>query len=103
MSADEINMEVCNFFGIEKIEHKSRKTEFLIPRMTAMKLQTIFTDLTQEQIARNFGKKCHSTVINAKISIDNLIFTNKNFNSKFNYLVELIKQKINEKPINYVI
>ena len=75
ISPSEIIVKVSEVFGItaEDIVSKHRHNRLIKPRFIAMYLATKLTELTTTDIGRAFGKRDHSTVLNARNNVEKLI------------------------------
>lgn len=77
-NADDIIKSVCEYFCITETElrDKSHKPNIVFPRFIAMYLLRVECKLSLINIAKIFGKRDHTTVINAKKKIEDFISIN---------------------------
>lgn len=70
-----IKKAVCNYYGITKqqLNSKIRTKNVAIPRQISMYLCRKYLDLPYKDIGYNFGKRDHSTVINACERVEEMI------------------------------
>ncbi len=70
-----IKKAVCNYYGVTKqqLNSKIRTKNIAIPRQIAMYLCRKYLDLPYKDIGYNFGKRDHSTVINACDRVEEMI------------------------------
>jgi len=80
VSIDEIIAKVAAKYNVttDSIKSKSRHASIIQPRFISMYLSTKLTQMTTIEIGRQFGNRDHSTVINARNNIDNLIKEDEN-------------------------
>ena len=96
---DEIDVEdikkiVCNFYGVTKqqLNSKIRTKKIAMPRQIAMYLIRKFLDLPYKEIGAAFGKRDHSTVINACERVEKNIKKDPTYLKAIQQLEEMIKQ-----------
>jgi len=92
LTVEIIQKAVADFYGIRFQELKTRKRtkEIALPRQIAMYISREHTDLSLNDIGKNFGGKDHSTVIYACRQIDK----RKNADESFNRIIESLVNKI---------
>ncbi len=92
ITTDTIQRIVCEHFGIKLPELKARKRtkEVALPRQIAMYLSKQLTNLSLNDIGKNFGGKDHATVLYACRQIDNKRTKDETFNS----LIESFMRKL---------
>ncbi len=92
LTVEIIQKTVADFYGIRFQELKTRKRtkEIALPRQIAMYISREHTDLSLNDIGKNFGGKDHSTVIYACRQIDK----RKNADESFNRIIESLVNKI---------
>ncbi|RQV93326.1 chromosomal replication initiator protein DnaA [bacterium] len=95
ISIEEIQREVCNYFGIpdDLLRGKSRKKEIAFARQVAMYLSKEMTRYSLKSIGLHFGGRDHTTVIHAVRTIYSLLKENTQ-NDKITETVESLKKKI---------
>lgn len=83
ISCDEIQREVGNFFHVKvnDMKSKSRSSEYITARHTAMYLCRKLTNMSLPQIGREFGGRDHSTVVHAIKTIDKRIISDETFSN----------------------
>ena len=71
----DVEQAVCNVFGVEPIQLRSRRKSRSIhePRMLAMWLARKYTRAPWSEIGQFFGRRSHSTVISAHRRVEKLI------------------------------
>jgi chromosomal replication initiator protein len=74
-NAGEVIRSVCEYFDITEAEMKkdSHKPNIVFPRFIAMYLLSVECKLSLMSIAKIFGKRDHTTVMNAKKKINDFI------------------------------
>ncbi len=92
LTVEIIQKAVADFYGIKFQELKTRKRtkEVALPRQIAMYLSREHTDLSLNDIGKNFGGKDHATVIYACRQIDK----RKNSDESFSRIIESLTNKI---------
>ncbi len=87
-----IKEAVASSFGIsiEDLKITKRTKEIAFPRQIAMYLSRKYTTLSLTQIALEFGKKDHTTVLHAERKIKELIKSSKEVKEKLEQIVTLI-------------
>lgn len=95
VNVDYIQKCVAEYFKIplEELKGKSRKKEIVIPRHIAMYLTKEYTSMTLKNIGYHYGKRDHTTVLNAVSAVNDLISTDKNIF----HAVEELKKKLKIK------
>ena len=76
---------VCRHFGVQKeeIASASRKRHRVLPRHIVCKLLKDYTRLSLKDIGWFMGGRDHSTIIHSIRAIENLIFTDKEFEKEY--------------------
>jgi len=92
---DYIMKFVSEYFGvtIEQMKDKTRKREIVVARQVSMYFAKEYTNMSLKSIGSNFGNRDHSTVIHAIQSVNDLMDTDKKFNSTMQDLIKKIKLK----------
>ncbi|GMT47118.1 MAG: chromosomal replication initiator protein DnaA [bacterium] len=92
LTVEIIQKAVADFYGIrfQELKTKKRTKEIALPRQIAMYISREHTDLSLNDIGKNFGGKDHSTVIYACRQIDK----RKNADESFNRIIESLVNKI---------
>ncbi len=92
LTVEIIQKIVADFYGIRFQELKTRKRtkEIALPRQIAMYISREHTDLSLNDIGKNFGGKDHATVIYACRQIDK----RRNSDESFNRIIESLVKKI---------
>ncbi|GBE36345.1 chromosomal replication initiator protein DnaA [bacterium BMS3Bbin07] len=92
LTVEIIQKAVADFYGIrfQELKTKKRTKEIALPRQIAMYISREHTDLSLNDIGKNFGGKDHSTVIYACRQIDK----RKNADESFNRIIESLINKI---------
>ena len=92
LTVEIIQKTVADFYGIrfQELKTKKRTKEIALPRQIAMYLSREHTDLSLNDIGKNFGGKDHATVIYACRQIDK----RKNADESFNRIIESLINKI---------
>ncbi len=93
ITIDHIQKEVCEYYGLRKIDIKAKKRtkEIALPRQVAMYISKKLTDLSLSDIGREFGGKDHATVIYACKQIEKKRESNDSFNRIVEHLMNKIK------------
>jgi chromosomal replication initiator protein len=75
VNPDEVIRSVCEYFDIAEaqLRDNSRKPNIIFPRFIAMYLLSVECKLSLGSIAKIFGKRDHTTVMNAKKRINDFI------------------------------
>lgn len=94
MSINTIKKVVCDYYGINKnqLNSKIRTKNIAIPRQIAMYLVRKFLDMPYKDIGNSFGKRDHSTVINACERVEENIKKDPAYAMAINALEEMIKK-----------
>jgi len=90
VSVNEIQKEVCNYFGLQS-EHllsKTRKREIVQARQIAMYLSRNLTKTSLASIGAQIGGKDHATVLHAYNTVCDLMDTDRSFRQ---YVVDIEK------------
>ncbi len=74
---------------VKEMDHHRRDQRLTQPRQIAMYLSTELTDNSLPQIAREFAKKDHTTVIYARDKVKNLMETDEAYRNKVRHLQSL--------------
>lgn len=74
---------------ISDIHHNSPARKNAEPRMVSMYIQHEILKISHPRICRYFHKRTHATSINAKITISNLMLTEKKVKMRVNKCIEL--------------
>jgi len=92
LTVELIQKAVADFYGIrfQELKTKKRTKEVALPRQIAMYLSREHTDLSLNDIGKNFGGKDHATVIYACRQIEK----RKNSDESFNRIIESLVNKI---------
>jgi chromosomal replication initiator protein len=92
LTVEIIQKIVADFYGIrfQELKTKKRTKEIALPRQIAMYISREHTDLSLNDIGKNFGGKDHATVIYACRQIDK----RKNSDESFNRIIESLVKKI---------
>ncbi|HEB75176.1 MAG TPA: chromosomal replication initiator protein DnaA [Nitrospirae bacterium] len=92
LTVELIQKAVADFYGIrfQELKTKKRTKEIALPRQIAMYLSREHTDLSLNDIGKNFGGKDHATVIYACRQIEK----RKNTDESFNRIIESLVNKI---------
>ncbi len=92
LTVEIIQKTVADFYGIrfQELKTKKRTKEIALPRQIAMYLSREHTDLSLNDIGKNFGGKDHATVIYACRQIDK----RRNADESFNRIIESLVNKI---------
>ncbi|VAX31240.1 Chromosomal replication initiator protein DnaA, partial [hydrothermal vent metagenome] len=92
LTVEIIQKAVADFYGIrfQELKTKKRTKEIALPRQIAMYISREHTDLSLNDIGKNFGGKDHATVIYACRQIDK----RKNADESFNRIIESLVNKI---------
>jgi chromosomal replication initiator protein len=92
ITADVIKKVVAEFYGIRVQDMKSKKRtkEIALPRQIAMYLSRALTDLSLNDIGKNFGGKDHATVLYGCRQIEK----RRNSDESFNRIIETLLNKI---------
>ena len=93
-SINTIKKVVCDYYGINKnqLNSKIRTKNIAIPRQIAMYLVRKFLDMPYKDIGNSFGKRDHSTVINACERVEENIKKDPAYAMAINALEEMIKK-----------
>jgi chromosomal replication initiator protein len=98
---DLILEETSKYFGImiNAIMGRSRKREIVVARQSSMYMikKSLGDIISLKSIGQFHGKRDHSTVIHAITTIDDLIYTDREFKLKIAGLKEKIKEAKLEK------
>lgn len=80
ISINDIQREVAEYYNLKMTDLKSKRRErnIAVPRQIAMYLCKELTNLSLEDIGRNFGGKDHSTVIHSHRKIERLLRDDNN-------------------------
>ena len=91
---------VCNYFGVAKYEimRKTRLTDYCRPRQVCMYFYKKYTKYSLARIGMIFGKD-HATVLHSCETINNLIYTEKEFAFKIKELDKLILQALSKDKV----
>ncbi|NOZ26080.1 MAG: chromosomal replication initiator protein DnaA [Nitrospirae bacterium] len=92
LTVELIQKAVADFYGIrfQELKTKKRTKEIALPRQIAMYLSREHTDLSLNDIGKNFGGKDHATVIYACRQIEK----RKSSDESFNRIIESLENKI---------
>jgi chromosomal replication initiator protein len=92
VTTDHIQKVVCEHFAIKVADMKARKRtkEVAMPRQIAMYLSKQLTNLSLNDIGKNFGGKDHATIIYACKQIEE----KRTKDEAFNRMVENLSRKI---------
>ncbi len=84
---------VCRYYSvsIKELESKRRLKNITFPRQIAMYIIRELTELTLEDIGKEFGGRDHSTVINACKKVENEIIEKESFKKVIDKLILEIK------------
>lgn len=90
---DDIKKAVCDFYGVtnQQINSKIRTKKIAMPRQIAMYLIRKYLDLPYKEIGLAFGKRDHSTVINACERVEKNIKKDPSYLKAIQQLEEIIK------------
>ncbi len=92
-SVEDIQRVVAYFFNIEKVELlSSRKRKGVYPRQISMYLCYKLTGASFPEIARQFRKKSHSTVVYAVSKIREELINNRQLNTTISDIIRLIER-----------
>lgn len=72
------------------MEEKTRKREIVEARHICMYLLIKFTNLTMLEIGKLFGGRDHSTVINARQCVNDLMFSDDRYKARVDGLIYLL-------------
>jgi chromosomal replication initiator protein len=88
-----IILRTCIFYDkpLERLESKSRKRIYVIPRQIAMYFLKMFTSLSLEEIGNMFGERDHSTAIHSINTVKDLIDTDEDYRQKIKELEEILR------------
>lgn len=88
ISVDEINQEVCNYFGLRLHEliGPARQKKLITARHVGMYLARKLTDLSLPDIAARFGGRNHSTILHACRKIERDLSDDTNLQNIISYL-----------------
>ena len=91
ISVNEIQKEVCSYFGLQpgEILSKTRKREIVQARQIAMYLSRNLTKTSLASIGAHIGGKDHATVLHAYNTVCDLMDTDRHFRQ---YVVEIEKR-----------
>lgn len=94
IGAEDIKKIVCSFYGVTKqqLNSKIRTQKIAMPRQIAMYLIRKHLDLPYKEIGGYFGKRDHSTVINACERVQKNIEKNPDYLKAIQQLEEMIKK-----------
>lgn len=97
VNVDFIQKCVAEYFkiSVDDLKGKSRKKEIVIPRHIAMFFTKEFTSMTLKSIGYHYGKRDHTTVLNAVSAVNDLITTDKSINNAVEELKKRLKIKHN--------
>jgi chromosomal replication initiator protein len=93
VSVDEINQEVCNYFGLRLHEliGPSRHKKYTMARHVAMYLCRKLTDLSLPDLAARFGGRNHSTVLHAFRKIEQDLLEDTNLQNIVHYVERAVR------------
>ncbi len=96
-----IKTAVSDYFKVPVfyMEHKSRKRPFTVARHFAMSLMKKYTGLSLLDIATQFNRINHTSVIHAKLNVENLVETKRIYRKAWNDLEKTISAKENEEDL----
>jgi chromosomal replication initiator protein len=91
ISVNEIQKEVCNYFGLqpEHLLSKTRKREIVQARQIAMYLSRNLTKTSLASIGAQIGGKDHATVLHAYNTVCDLMDTDRRFRQ---YVIDIEKR-----------
>ncbi len=94
LTVEAIQETVSDFLGIKQdlLNGRSRKREIVEARHIAMYLCRKFTGHSLKEIGRRFGKRDHTTVINAIKKVEDHAETNVQFREKFRRIQEVLSE-----------
>ncbi len=94
ITIEDIQKQVANYYNIRTKDMKSkvRKRNIAFPRQVAMYLSKELTKMSMPEIADNFDKKDHTTILYAHRKIQEQCNTNDDFNQEIQRLTKLLKQ-----------
>lgn len=90
------NVEDCFDLKFNQVNNRSRKRHLVIPRHVAYYFTCMFTKYSLSSIGSVFNND-HATVLHAKNSVNNMIFSDRDFRN----LITNLKDKIELKVQNY--
>jgi len=92
ISAEDIIKVVCDYFKVNETQIKGRKRDasIVLPRHIAIYLIKKYTNLSLKDIARQIGKKDHSTIIHSINKIERLIKIDQNLSTDVMNIISLL-------------
>ena len=95
VSIDYIQKFISEYFNVtvDLLKAKTRKREIVVARQVAMYFAKEYTNLSLKSIGYNFGNRDHSTVIHALTSVNDMMDTDRKFNSTMQELIKKFKLK----------
>lgn len=78
---------------VKELENQRRDQRLAAPRQLAMYIACELTDASLPQIAREFGKKDHTTVMYARDKIKDIMERDEAYRSKVRSLIATIQQE----------
>jgi hypothetical protein len=93
---DDINEEVCAFYGVAKEEFvsKLRLVRLVRARQVAMSLAREMTPLSLPIIGREIGKRDHTTVIHASRKIQGQLLVDRELLDEVECIANIIKHRM---------
>lgn len=94
LNINSIKKVVCDYYGVTKqqLNSKIRTKNIAMPRQIAMYLARKYLDMPYKDIGNNFGKRDHSTVINACERVEANIKKDSAYELAVKTLEDMIKQ-----------
>lgn len=95
VSIDYIQKFIAEYFNVtvDLLKAKTRKREIVVARQVAMYFAKEYTNMSLKSIGYNFGNRDHSTVIHALTSVNDMMDTDRKFNTTMQELIKKFKLK----------
>jgi chromosomal replication initiator protein len=77
--------------SIQELQSKSRQSSIVLPRFIAMYISTRLTNMTTIDIGKEFGKRDHSTVINARKNVEKMMEEDDSFKEKVEDIISELR------------
>lgn len=77
--------------SVQELQSKSRQSSIVLPRFIAMYISTRLTNMTTIDIGKEFGKRDHSTVINARKNVEKMMEEDDSFKEKVEDIISELR------------
>lgn len=77
--------------SVQELQSKSRQSSIVLPRFIAMYIATRLTNMTTIDIGKEFGKRDHSTVINARKNVEKMMEEDDSFKERVEDIISELR------------